>query len=152
MPPHEATIIDIIPPAEAPHENSPENPHPHPPGERSKKRKRSKKRNRRENLRNPQHVMPAVTIILALAAVLFNLAANARTYIQPPTESLVDCACSHGPCRCVPLIYYFSLIATFGLVLLFWGLLVVHQRRRVKHFMGFQYLEDSNFSNPFSST
>ncbi|CAL8993938.1 unnamed protein product [Prunus brigantina] len=92
--------------------------------------------------------MPSVNIILALAAVLFNLVAKTRIGLingpgwasPPPAEPLVDCTCSHGLCRCVPVIYYFSLIATFGLVLVFWGLLVVHQRRRVKYFMGFQYL------------
>ncbi|RXH72262.1 hypothetical protein DVH24_033800 [Malus domestica] len=75
----------------------------------------------------PSHLNETLTILLALAAIMFALGVNPSYFVKPSSADAV-CDCKPNNCPCLPPFYIFSVVATAALSVVWFGLFVLSAR------------------------
>ncbi|KAB2624829.1 origin recognition complex subunit 6-like [Pyrus ussuriensis x Pyrus communis] len=73
---------------------------------------------------NPQTHL-TLTILLALAIIMFPLGVDPSYFVKPPSADAASCDCKLNNCPCLPPFYIFSVVATAALSLVWFGLFVL---------------------------
>ncbi|RXH72253.1 hypothetical protein DVH24_033791 [Malus domestica] len=86
---------------------------------------------------NPQpHLTETLTILLALAAILFALGLNPSYFVKPPSANAASCECKLNNCPCLSPFYIFSVVATTSLSVVWFGLFVLSSRLQYRFGLG----------------